>query len=63
MTNTTHRVIQISILLDNASSLARSNRRAADNAALIRNRSACASFIRRALRLERIAAQCSARLA
>jgi hypothetical protein len=59
----THRLIQVHNLLDTVSSKAIQSRRAADNAAMIRNSTATASFIRRALRLERIAATCEGRLA
>lgn len=59
----THRVIQIHNLLDTLSSKARQCRRAADNLAAIRNDRGAGHYLRRAVRLEHIAARCSARLA
>lgn len=58
----THRVIQIHSLEDTLSSKARVYRRCADNLARIRNNTGAGHYLRRAIRAERIAAKCRARL-
>lgn len=59
----THRVIQLSALLDTASAKAAQCRRAASNLARIRNDRGAGHYLRRASRIDRIAARCQGRLA
>lgn len=59
---TTHRLIQIHNLEDSMSSKFRIARKAADNLARIGNDKGAGYFLRRAVRFERIAISCRARL-
>ncbi len=59
---TTHRLIQIHSLEDTLSASASVSGRAAMNAARIGNLGAAAHFMRKAQRLNRIAAKCRSRL-
>ena len=59
---TTHRVLQICSLLDTLESQGRTYNRCASNLASIRNTQGAGHYLRRAIRVERIAAKCRLRL-
>ena len=62
-TMSTHRAIQISVVVDTCESRARVSRRAACNLARIGNDGGAGYYLRRAARFDRIANVCRARLA